>query len=479
MAKKTSAAKEPKAKQRRSYALDALRGYAILTMVLSGLVPATIPAWMHHAQVPPPDFKFNPNLPGITWVDLVFPFFLFSMGAAFPMALSSRIEKGVQFWKISLGIVTRCLLLLAFSIYVENTQPWVLGYSEVVNNLLGLLAFVFVFAALVRLPDSWAGWKSWGIKLLGFAGGVALVLLAKRADHAAFDWSRNDCIIRILAFVCVSGSFVWLCCRKSLLARLGVLGVLIAFRLSAATPGWVQAVNGKSYSIPFFDPGMLHYLFIVVPAMIVGDMILAWMKSPDESIPDRKPWTTARLVSIVGLMLAFFGVMLVGLFTRMLWQTTLAGFAMCGIGWWLLSKPSNGTEKLLNNIYNWGAYCLILGLTFEPYEGGIKKDCATMSYYFVSAGLAIFMLIAFTIIIDVFRKRRWLQLLIDNGQNPMIAYIGRFTLVLPLLYFTRINPLMDKLFVSPWAGFVHAVITTLIIALVVSVFTKKRVFWRT
>lgn len=474
----TEAAAESKLK-RRSYALDALRGYAILTMVLSGLLPAGLPAWMHHAQVPPPDFKFNSNLPGITWVDLVFPFFLFSMGVAFPMALSSRVDKRVPLWRISLGIVTRSLLLVAFAIYVEDTQPWVLGYSEVVNNLLAILAFVFVFAALVRLPDSWAAWKLWGIKLLGFAGAAAFICLAKRADHAAFDWNRNDIIILILANVCLFGSFVWLCCRKSLLARLGVMGVLMAFRLAAPAAGWVNWLYGQAGHVPFLGIGMAQYLFIVIPATIVGDMVLTWMKSPEEKIADRKPWTTARLVSITGLMLAFFIVMLVGLYSRLLWQTTLAGFAMCGIGWWLLSNPSNSTEKLLNGIYNWGAYCLILGLAFEPYEGGIKKDSATMSYYFVTAGLAIFMLIAFTIIIDMFKKRRWLQLLIDNGQNPMIAYIGRFTLVLPLLFLTRLNPLMDRLFVGPWVGFVHSVITTLIIALVVSVFTKKRIFWRT
>ncbi|MCS2621073.1 DUF5009 domain-containing protein [Bacteroides thetaiotaomicron] len=28
----------------------------------------------------PPDHIFNPSLPGITWVDLVFPFFLFTDG---------------------------------------------------------------------------------------------------------------------------------------------------------------------------------------------------------------------------------------------------------------------------------------------------------------------------------------------------------------------------------------------------------------
>ncbi|MGB9692553.1 MAG: DUF5009 domain-containing protein, partial [Candidatus Sumerlaeaceae bacterium] len=49
----------------RFAALDALRGFAILTMVLSGTIPEGIlPSWMYHCQVPPPDHKFNPSIPG-------------------------------------------------------------------------------------------------------------------------------------------------------------------------------------------------------------------------------------------------------------------------------------------------------------------------------------------------------------------------------------------------------------------------------
>ena len=79
----------------RSFALDALRGYAILTMVLSATISFHIlPGWMYHAQTPPPDHAFNPTVPGLTWVDLVFPFFLFAMGAAFPFSIKRKIEKG-------------------------------------------------------------------------------------------------------------------------------------------------------------------------------------------------------------------------------------------------------------------------------------------------------------------------------------------------------------------------------------------------
>lgn len=59
----------------RALALDALRGYAIITMVLSAtIISSILPGWMSHAQTPPPDHIFNPEIPGITWVDLVFLF---------------------------------------------------------------------------------------------------------------------------------------------------------------------------------------------------------------------------------------------------------------------------------------------------------------------------------------------------------------------------------------------------------------------
>ena len=75
----------------RALSIDALRGYAIITMVLSAtIVHGVLPGWMHHAQVPPPDHIFNPDLPGLTWVDMVFPAFLFALGAALPCSVGCK-----------------------------------------------------------------------------------------------------------------------------------------------------------------------------------------------------------------------------------------------------------------------------------------------------------------------------------------------------------------------------------------------------
>ncbi|MGE5353735.1 MAG: DUF5009 domain-containing protein, partial [Acidobacteriota bacterium] len=150
---------EKKPSSPRADALDALRGLAILAMILSGSIPfsgvAALPAWMYHAQVPPPDHIFNPSLPGITWVDLVFPFFLFAMGAAIPLALSKKLKAGVPEWKLSLQSLERGLLLAAFAIYIQHIKPYSISSEPgVLTWLTGLLGFILLFPMLLRLPQA-------------------------------------------------------------------------------------------------------------------------------------------------------------------------------------------------------------------------------------------------------------------------------------------------------------------------------------
>jgi predicted acyltransferase len=103
----------------REISLDVLRGLGIVGMVLSGTISRNpdLPAWLFHAQIAPPDFTFNPNLPGITWVDLVFPFFLFAMGMAFPFALNRSLDNGIPKRKIIRKIISRSLKAFLFRFF--------------------------------------------------------------------------------------------------------------------------------------------------------------------------------------------------------------------------------------------------------------------------------------------------------------------------------------------------------------------------
>src|SRR5947207_5102507 len=167
----------------RAYALDALRGLAILAMLLSGQLPFgdhSLPSWMYHAQVPPPAHIWNGNLPGITWVDLVFPFFLFSMGAAFPLAFNRRLEAGWPNWKIVWSIIERGLLLGFFALYVQAIRPYVLSsHPTLLTWLAALLGFLLLFLILSRLPAGWKPSLRFGIRAIGWIGALLFLNLAR------------------------------------------------------------------------------------------------------------------------------------------------------------------------------------------------------------------------------------------------------------------------------------------------------------
>jgi len=253
----------------------------------------------------------------------------------------------------------------------------------------------------------------------------------------------------------------------------------MAIRLASHEPGWVHAVAEWSPIPWMYHLGYLQYLFIVIPGTIVGDMLVQWMKATKDAPNERASWSPARFYTISALMIVFQVVILVGLFGRWVPQTVVVCLALFALGGWMMRHPKGENEKFLSRLYGWGVFWLLLGLFFEPYEGGIKKDPAVMSYYFVTTGLAIFLLIAFAVIGDIRGRRRWLGLLAANGQNPMIAYIGASNLVLPLFALTHLNKVYDLLTPTPWTGFLGGCFVTLLVALAVCFFTRRKIFWRT
>ncbi len=508
---------DSKSPTKRAVALDALRGFAILTMVLSGVIPRKIlPAWMYHAQIPPPDHVFNPNLPGLTWVDLVFPLFLFSMGAAIPLALSRRLAKGWNIKKIILSILKRGFLLGSFAIFLQHIRPFTINQNPSPQTWrLAMLGFLVLFLMFVRLPKSWSLWLRNFLTIGAWFIGILLLYKLGDPDGTGFSLEQSDIILIILTNIAVFSSIIWLVTRHNPWLRIGLLGLLLALDLSANADGWIASVWSISPAPWIFRFDYLKYLFIGIPGTIVGDLIYSWLQSTqaDDAIERRQKatplyippreegrgqkdeevfpsniegeslvknnWSPKKFIGIIGLMLLITVTLLVGLQSRLVWQTTILTVLLCLSGFILFSKPVNSVEKLLNILYRWGVYWLILGLLFEPYQGGIKKDEATISYFFTTTGMAIFILILLIIIIDVFKRQLSLQLLIDNGMNPMIAYVAFANVLWPILVLSGWNDQINQMTSTPVAGFLRGVVYTLIIAGFVSLFTRLKLFLRT
>jgi hypothetical protein len=160
-----------------------------------------------------------------------------------------------------------------------------------------------------------------------------------------------------------------------------------------------------------------------------------------------------------------------------------------------MRRPSNQHEALLRDLVVWGTYFLILGYFFEPMEGGIKKDHSYMSYYFVTSGLAIYLLVALIIWIDLMRHVWAFGVLIANGQNPMVAYIGIRTILAPMVgmailpfgateeaRLVSLNTWVKGwswMVGSPWNQALWALVSTLMLAVIVWGITKAKLIWRT
>jgi predicted acyltransferase len=130
-------------------------------------------------------------------------------------------------------------------------------------------------------------------------------------------------------------------------------------------------------------------------------------------------------------------------------------------------------------LFNAGVYLLLLGLTFEAWEGGIKKDPSTYSYYFVTTGLAFFMLIGLYGLQELRQTKFIIEYLSLNGRNPMVAYVAGSLLLLPLLNLTGGIRVLESMNTDPWTGFLRGVLFTGIVSLITIYFTQKKWFWKT
>ena len=404
------------------------------------------------------------------------------MGAAIPLALSRRLDQNPPIWKTLLGIFQRGFLLAFFAIYIQHLRPYTLNPEPTISTWIhSLIAFAVLFGIFYRFPQSWNKSVKLVIRIVGWISAILLLYFVTYPETnklgTGFSLYRSDIIILVLANVVISGSIIWWITRNNLIVRLGLLGILIAIRLSHLEPGWIKFLWDNS-PLPWL--GNLYfqqYLFIIIPGTVAGDLILSWLKK--SSVQKTETFEMQKFVLPLITMISFIIIALVGLKARWINETTIVLFLLCVFSIWLFNKPKTELENLFKQMMYWGVYWLILGLFFEAFEGGIKKDRATVSYYFVTSGLAICFLIASMIIINVFQKERWLKLLIDTGQNPMIAYAGITNLLPPLIGLTQLDKLIRALTPTPWLGALGGFFKTVLLGYIISFFTKNKIFWRT
>lgn len=464
----------------RALSIDALRGYAIITMVLSAtIVSGILPGWMYHAQTPPPTHAFNPDVPGLTWVDLVFPSFLFAMGAAFPFSIGKKLSKGVSKLKMSLSALWRGVLLTYFAILIQHFYPYMTG-GDVTSWWLAIFCFLLLFPIYMRIPCDMPNWLRWAIQLTAMAIGYGSILLIDYPNGYTFDLHTSNIIILILANMAVFASLLYIFTYNRPKLRIAILMILFMVMISATVPdSWASKFMSYTPVTWFYNPLYLKYLFIVIPGAFAGEVLVKWLSerknkvAEDESAPSNaQAWTTLFIA------LAIVIVNLYCLYMRYMGLNIILNVALL-LGGWLMLRHLTGYGSLWRKLFIIGAFMIIMGLAIEPYEGGIKKDPVTFSYLFTTSGLSFMTLIFFSVICDFFHCHKGTAFLVMSGQNPMVAYVADNLLIFPILFLCGVWDYFSVFGTSPWLGFLQGVIITSIAVLVTMFFTKIKFLWRT
>jgi predicted acyltransferase len=462
--------------QQRNQSLDALRGLAILAMVLSSSIAfGILPAWMYHAQEPPPTHEFIPTLPGISWVDLVFPFFLFSMGAAIPLSLHKKAKQGNGFRTVLFVAVRRYILLVYFALFTLHMRPGNLSASpSAADYLLAIGAFALLFLQLYEPVDGRFKKFFTVLKVLAFATAAVLLYCLPFKDGKGLSLYQSDIIILLLANMAFFGSLIWWFTRNHPLYRAAVLPLIMAILLGSSQSGsWNETVFHWSPLPWIYQFAYLKYLFIIIPGTWAGDWLL--QDKVAVSSENSQQVTPVTTIGMIAFLLVVTNVVL--LFSRHTVINLLLTGAGCALLFYLLKKVS--PRIFLQRFFAAGAYLLLLGLFFEAFEGGIKKDPSTYSYYLVTSGLAFLMLIALYAFQHIRMGNAVIKYLSLNGRNPMVAYVTGNLVLLPLLYLTGGIKLFQQMESCVWTGVLRGFLFTGIVSAVTILFTKRGWFWKT
>jgi predicted acyltransferase len=235
----------------RILSIDAFRGITILVMIfvneLAGM--RGIPAWMEHMPA---------DADAMSFVDVVFPAFLFIVGMSIPFAINSRLAKGDSFLKLQEHILFRSLGLLALGFFLVNAEG---GYNEQAMGVRIEIWALLFFAAVILI------WKIYRTKnkilvyILKAIGVITLIILAcvYKGENGEAITPRWWGILGLIGWAYLYSCIFYQLFRGNKLLLAGMIAVCIAFYILGKTDSiensgnwdWIsaQAANAAHTSI--------------------------------------------------------------------------------------------------------------------------------------------------------------------------------------------------------------------------------------
>lgn len=209
--------------------IDALRGLVMMLMVFVNDIASApgLPWWMkhYHARAGHGDYD------GMTWVDWVFPAFLFVVGLSIPSAMRTRAARGEPAWQTTAHVLWRAGCLLILGVFMVNRPAdaaalgWPVGLWEALSLTAGIL---FVVQLPGHVPAA-----TWIARAIGAAGLAYLgwVYVGPGGGRLATHWWG---ILGLIGWAYLVGCVVWTFAGARPAALAGAAAILLTlFALEA------------------------------------------------------------------------------------------------------------------------------------------------------------------------------------------------------------------------------------------------------
>ncbi len=338
----------------RLVSLDVFRGLVIVVMTfVNYLSPVKdIPAWAKHRPA---------ELEGYTFVDVVFPAFLFMVGIAIPFALQRRLDRGDSLTMLLGKITLRCAGLLLLGVITANEHLYAADVAMLSKPLWFFLALSFGIAMCTPLPI-----KNQNLRV-GIQGAAAIGLLVflclyrGKNEAGNITWLQHSYwgMLGMIGWAYLACCLCWLVYRDNSTALMGIMGFMLAL-----------FIGGKHGMLNWLEP-IAGYINVGInfgtnaATVMMGVLVGNCLRNPATAT---KPWTRLTHIFIFG----------VGLY--------LAGCLM---------RPLHG----------------------------INKSAHTDSYGLVTGGICCVVFAVVYLVVDILQARRGSGALVPIGQNALLAYL--------------------------------------------------------
>jgi heparan-alpha-glucosaminide N-acetyltransferase len=228
----------------RLASLDIYRGLVIVVMTLVNYLSPVqgVPAWSKH---------WPEALDGYTYVDVVFPAFLFIVGVAIPFALGRRLSRGDSSLALIGKILARSAVLILLGVITVNPHYFQRAgpLSEPWWFLLVMVCALAVWnAAPAGASPSYLRVRR-AFQVAGGAGLVVLLALFRGTNDAGqTTWLHTAYwgMLGMIGWAYLVASLCWLALRKNAAALMGAMGFMLCFyigirqgALHCAALGWL------------------------------------------------------------------------------------------------------------------------------------------------------------------------------------------------------------------------------------------------